>query len=88
MINVFNMIGWFRTLIAELKRESGIPSPPFKASKRRATIMYGLWHGRLSPDQARQKARSWGFSEASIDQMIDDATKAPSYWSRHAVREP
>lgn len=65
----------------------GIPAPPFKASKRTATIMYGLWYGHLSPEQAREKARGWGFAEASIEQMVADATKPPSYWSRQPQSE-
>jgi hypothetical protein len=56
------------------------PPPPFKASKRTATIMYGLWYGRLTPEQARQKASEWGFEESSITRMITDATAKPSFW--------
>ena len=81
------MINWLRGLIAARKRESKIPAPPFRASKRTATIMHGLWYGRLSPDQARSKARAWGFSEISIETMIEDATRPPSYWSQHPARE-
>jgi hypothetical protein len=81
------MIGCVAKLVAALKRESAIPPPPFKASKRSATILYGVWYGRLSPDEARQKARGWGFAETDIDRMIADATQPPSYWSRRAAGE-
>ena len=69
----------WRTIIFELS----IPSPPFKASKRCATIMYGVWYGRMTPEQARQKAREWGFRDDDINRMLVDATAAPSYWSRN-----
>ena len=80
------MISWIKNRLKrrwqDLKSESQIPPPPFKASKRRARIMYGLWYGRLTPDEARKKAIKWGFSQDSIDQMIVDATQEPSYWSQ------
>ena len=86
------MLTWFRNLFAELKREAAlkretaIPPPPFLASKRYGKIMYGLWYGRLTPDQARQQARKWRFPDAVSEEMITDATRPPSYWSRcHAV---
>jgi hypothetical protein len=81
------MFAWLSNFFAALKRESAIPPPPFKASKRCATIMNGVWYGRLSPDQAREKARGWGFRDADIDQMIADATQPPSYWSSRAAGE-
>ena len=81
------MFAWLSNLLAALKRESAIPPPPFKASKRCATIMYGVWYGRLSLDQARKKARGWGFHDADIEQMITDATQPPSYWSRQPAGE-
>lgn len=81
------MFAWLSNFFTALKRESAIPPPPFKASKKVATIMYDVWYGRLSPDEARVKARTWGFDEASIEDMITDATQAPSYWSRQAAGE-
>ena len=42
----------FASLWESLARESRIPPPPFKASKRCGTIMNGLWYGRFTPDEA------------------------------------
>ena len=81
------MFAWLVNSFATLKRESAIPPPPFKASKRCATIMCGVWYGRLSPEEARAKARGWGFGDADIEQMITDATQPPSYWSRQPAGE-
>jgi hypothetical protein len=81
------MFAWLSNFFEALKRESAIPPPPFKASKKCATIMYGVWYGRLSPDQAREKARSWGFPDTDIEEMIAKATQAPSYWSRKPIGE-
>ena len=47
--------------------------------------MNGLWVGKLTPDEARQKARNWGFPEDHIEEMITQATKPPSYWAQHAA---
>jgi hypothetical protein len=77
------MLAWIRRLFAALRREAEIPSPPFHACKRTGKIMYGLWYGRLSPDQAREKARAWGWTESSIEETIAEATQPPSYWSQH-----
>jgi len=44
--------------------------------------MYGLWYGRLSPDEARAKALAWGFEHDSVEDMLSRATQPPSYWSR------
>jgi hypothetical protein len=49
--------------------------------------MNGLWFGKLTPDQARRKARSWGFSDETIDEMVAEATQPPSYWAQHAAGE-
>ena len=65
-------------------RESAIPDPPFNASKRTATIMYGIWYGRMTPKRARKLAHDWGFSDDQIEDMIADATAEPSYWSQHS----
>ncbi|MGY8769671.1 MAG: hypothetical protein ACKVH8_14735 [Pirellulales bacterium] len=72
---------------SEFFPESKIPPPPFKASKRVATIMYGLWYGRMTPDQARTQARDWGFSDDTIENMITRATVEPSYWSQQTSSE-
>ena len=69
----------------EMVRESAIPAPPFKACKRTATIMYGLWYGRITPGQARMRALDWGFTDEQIDGMIADSTVEPSYWSQHTL---
>lgn len=71
----------------EMVRESAVPPPPFKASKKTATIMYGLWYGRMTPDQARERALDWGFTDEQIDRMITDSTVEPSYWSQHTPEE-
>jgi hypothetical protein len=44
--------------------------------------MNGVWYGRLTPDEARKKAREWGFTPERIEDMISQATQPPSYWSR------
>ncbi|HUR55425.1 MAG TPA: hypothetical protein VMZ71_14925 [Gemmataceae bacterium] len=44
--------------------------------------MYGVWYGRLTPQQARERAAAWGFSPEAVEQMITDATQPPSYWSQ------
>jgi hypothetical protein len=59
------------------------PPPPFKASKKTAIIMNGLWYGRITPNQARMKALRWGFDEASVERMIADSTAEPSFWWWH-----
>jgi hypothetical protein len=68
-----------------LRREASVPAPPFKACKRVGYIMYGLWYGRITREQARKQAEEWGFTPDQIDQMIADATQPPSYWSQHTV---
>lgn len=65
-------------------REAAIPPPPFKASKKTATIMYGLWYGRMTPNHARKLAHDWGFSDDQIAHMIAVATAEPSYWSQES----
>jgi (2Fe-2S) ferredoxin len=76
-------MAWIRNLIDQFRRTASIPPPPWRASKRVAKIKNGVWYGRLSPTQAREMAREWGFAEADIEQMIDSATEPPSYWSKH-----
>jgi hypothetical protein len=44
--------------------------------------MHGVWYGRFTPEQARMKAKNWGFSPECIEDMIYQATQPPSYWSR------
>ena len=75
------MLKWIKALIERVKRESAIPPPPFKASKRTAKIMYGLWYVRLTPDEAREKARDWDFAEEDIERIVSEATRPPSYWA-------
>jgi hypothetical protein len=74
---------WLWDFLVHLWREARIPAPPFHACKRTAVIMYGVWYGRLSPEEARRKAAGWGFSPEDIEQMISEATRQPSYWSQH-----
>lgn len=62
-----------------------IPSPPFRACKRTASIMYGVWYGRMTPDESRQKAAAWDFTPHDINEMLEEATRSPSYWSRYPV---
>jgi hypothetical protein len=75
---------WLADLWARIRRDAGVPAPPFRASKRTAVIMYGVWYGRLTPNQAREKAAGWGFSPEAIENTISQATQMPSYWSRHS----
>jgi len=70
--------------LAHLWEEMSIPAPPFRACKRTAAIMYGVWYGRLTPEQARKKALEWGFEPESIEEMITESTQPPSYWSRRS----
>jgi hypothetical protein len=78
------LIRWIAAFWRQLLREASMPVPPFRASKRTAVIMYGLWYGRLTPEQAREKAIEWGFSLEAIKRMISTATQPPSYWSQSA----
>jgi len=49
--------------------------------------MYGVWYGRFTPEQARKKAKDWGYSPERIEEMISEATQPPSYWSRqHEIK--
>ena len=63
-----------------------VPTPRFKASKRVGTIMYGLWYGRITVDQAREMAARWGFDASSTEDMIYEATEKPSYWWHHSLK--
>ena len=69
-------------LCQQLRREVRIPAPPFHASKRTAVIMYGLWYGRLSPEQARRQAAEWGYLPDAVEEMVSQATQPPSYWGQ------
>ena len=64
-----------------MKRETQIPTPPFKASKKTALLMHDLWYGRITPDEARERASEQGFAQESIDHIITESTAPPSYWS-------
>ena len=75
---------WLADWWAGMRREASVPAPPFKASKRVAVIMYGVWYGRLTPAEARDKAAGWGFPPDDIADMIAQATQPPSYWSRQS----
>ena len=76
------LLSWLSDLLERIRAEPDIPSPPFRASKRTGEIMYGLWYGRLTPRQARERATTWGFAPEAIERMTTEATKSPSYWSR------
>ena len=73
------MFKWFKSIF-----QSEIPAPPFKASKRTGKLMHGLWYGKITVVQAREKGLAWGLSEAQINNIIREATAAPSYWSEHS----
>jgi hypothetical protein len=72
----------FEDFWGQLRREAGIPAPPFRASKKTGRIMYGVWYGRLSPERARSRAAAWGLSPEVVERMISEATQPPSYWGR------
>ena len=67
--------------VAAIAARGRIPAPPFRACKRTGTIMYGVWYGRMTPEQAREKAAAWGIAPETVKQMIAAATQPPSYWS-------
>lgn len=77
------MLQWLARWWDSLGHAHSVPHPPFKASKRTATIMYGLWYGRLTPAQARAMAEGWGFAPDAIEGMIAKATEPPSYWGTY-----
>jgi hypothetical protein len=81
------VLRWFADWWEAVRREAGVPAPPFRACKRTAVIMYGVWYGRLTPAQARQKAARWGFPPDAVEDMIARATQPPSYWSKHPRRD-
>jgi hypothetical protein len=76
------LLNWLSNWWQQFRREMSVPAPPFRASKRTAVIMYGLWYGRLTKDEARIKAAEWGFDSDAIEQMIGEATQPPA-WSQH-----
>jgi hypothetical protein len=77
-----HLLHWLRNSWEQFRREARIPAPPFRACKRTGVIMYGVWYGRLTPQQAREQAAAWGFLAEAIEQMIAEATQPPSYWSQ------
>ena len=77
------LLRWVADWWESLRREFSVPAPPFRASKRTAVIMYGVWYGRLTPAQARAKAAGWGFPLETVEDMISQAMQPPSYWSAH-----
>ncbi len=81
------MLAWLRRMFRVPAAGLQIAPPPFLACKRTGVIMNGLWYGNLTPDEARAKARSWGFTDEMIEEMVARATKPPSYWARHAAGE-
>jgi hypothetical protein len=88
------MVAWLRRMFAGLRRMSAtpalgsrVPPPPFLGNRQTGTIMNGLWCGKLTPDEARHKARAWGFPDERIEEMVARATQPPSYWARHAAGE-
>ena len=76
------LLRWLADCWECLRREASVTAPPFRASKRTAVIMYGVWYGRFTPDEAREKATGWGFPPEAIEEMFSQATQPPSYWSR------
>ena len=76
------LLRWLRSSWEQLRREARVPTPPFRACKRTGVIMYGVWYGRLTPQQARELAAAWEFPPEAIEQMIAEATQPPSYWSQ------
>ena len=48
------MTQWLSDCWTSLRREASVPPPPWRASKRVAVILNGVWYGRLTPDQARK----------------------------------
>ena len=77
------MLRWLADWRSAVRREASVPPPPFKPSKRTAVIMYAVWYGRLTPAQAYEQATGWGFPPDAIADMIAQATRPPSFWSRH-----
>ncbi len=66
---------WLTNWLTRQRREARIPPRPFRACKRGAFIMYRLWYGRLSREQARPQTARWGFARPDIERMIGDATR-------------
>ena len=60
---------------------TSVPPPPFKASQRVARIMYPLWYGRITVEEAHELGRKWGFSAESMKTIVEHATAPPSFWS-------
>jgi hypothetical protein len=80
------LLRWLADYWECLRPASSVPPPPFHASKRTAVIMYGVWYGRLTPEEARQRAAGWGFPPEAIEEMLAQATQPPSYWGRQQQR--
>jgi hypothetical protein len=76
------LLWWLADHLEDPRREASVPAPPFRASKQTAVILYGVGHGRLTPEQAREKAVSWGFPPEAIVEMLALATPPPSSWGR------
>jgi hypothetical protein len=68
------LVRWLADWWNGLRREAGVPAPSFRASKRAAVIMYGVWYGRLTSAQARTKAAGWGLPPEAVEDMISQAT--------------
>lgn len=81
-IEAMRMFRWIMEFWTQLRREAAIPAPPFRASKRTGHLMYGLWYGRLTIEQARKQAEKWEWPSDRIDEIIARATQPPSYWSQ------
>jgi hypothetical protein len=75
-------VRWILDAMKQMRREATIPAPRFRACKRTARIMHGLWYGRLTPEQARKHGGEWGFPSDAIEDMISQATQPSSYWSK------
>jgi hypothetical protein len=75
---------WLSNAWRHFQREAHIPAPPFRASKRCAVIMNGLWYGRLTPEQARRNGADMGLTVEAVERMVAEATQPPSYSSQQA----
>ena len=78
-----HFLDWMRRKFAHMYGHiwMPVPPPPFKASKKVAIIMYGVWYGRFTPMEAKAKAAKLGFTPEQADDMIARATR-PEFQKR------